>query len=46
VIAAGEELATAGETPGDLADLFLGELNRLWAEPLPELGPPAPAARD
>jgi hypothetical protein len=31
VIATGEELAH----PEDLADLFLGELNRLWADPEP-----------
>jgi hypothetical protein len=37
VIAAGEEIAT----PEDLADLFLEELNRLWAEPAPDAAPAA-----
>ena len=32
VMAADEELATQ---PADLADLFLEELNRLWADPEP-----------
>jgi hypothetical protein len=32
VMAADEELATP---PADLADLFLEELNRLWADPEP-----------
>ena len=32
VMAADEELATH---PADLADLFLEELNRLWADPEP-----------
>ena len=32
VMAADEELAAA---PADLADLFLEELNRLWADPAP-----------
>ncbi|GEM_PF-2649743 len=36
VIAAGETLGEAD----DLADLFLEELNRLWAEPDPEPEPP------
>jgi hypothetical protein len=32
VIAAGEEL---DDEPLDMADLYLEELNRLWAEPAP-----------
>ena len=32
VMAADEELTAA---PADLADLFLEELNRLWADPAP-----------
>ncbi len=32
IMAADEELATS---PADLADLFLEELNRLWADPEP-----------
>ena len=36
VMAAGESLEEPTTEMGEMADLFLEELNRIWAEPLPE----------
>jgi len=36
VMAASESVDDSGAGAGEMADLFLEELNRIWAEPLPE----------
>ena len=36
VMAADESLGESGPDAVEMADLFLEELNRIWAEPLPE----------
>jgi hypothetical protein len=36
VMASGESVEDLPMETAEMADLFLGELNRLWAEPLPE----------
>ena len=36
VMAAGESLDEEAADAGEMADLFLEELNRIWAEPMPE----------
>ncbi|MEP7241161.1 MAG: hypothetical protein ABI697_09780 [Devosia sp.] len=35
VMAASDQLDETPEQTEEMADLFLGELNRLWTEPLP-----------
>jgi hypothetical protein len=35
LMAADDQLSQPGDLPEDLADLFLEELNRLWADPEP-----------
>ena len=37
IMAAGAELDEDDADSGDMADLFLEELNRLWSEPAPDL---------
>jgi len=36
VMAADESLTESPADAGEMADLFLEELNRIWAEPMPE----------
>lgn len=36
VMAAGESLDQEAPDVGEMADLFLEELNRIWAEPVPD----------
>jgi hypothetical protein len=36
VMATAESVEGDGADAGEMADLFLEELNRIWAEPLPE----------